>query len=67
MVGRVDDTECVRVTGMRDAIVCILWRLLPDPDQTRPTVENETWPDTFSDLGQTVAAGTGATEHPSGV
>ena len=44
-----------------------LGSLLPDPAQTRPTVENETWPDTFTDLGQTVAAGNGATEHPSGV
>lgn len=37
-----------------------LGSLLPDPDQTRPSVENETWPDTFADLGQTVSAGNGA-------
>lgn len=37
-----------------------LGSLLPDPDQTRPSVENETWPDTFADLGQTVSTGNGA-------
>jgi hypothetical protein len=42
--------------------------LLPDPNQNRPTVENETWPDTYSDLGDTVSAGNGtATEKPAGV
>jgi hypothetical protein len=45
-----------------------LGSLLPDPDQTRPSVENDTWPDTFSDLGDTVAAGNGSTtERPTGV
>jgi hypothetical protein len=39
--------------------------LLPDPNQTRPSVEAETWPDTFSDLGDTVQAGNGSSEgHP---
>ena len=42
--------------------------LLPNPDQTRPTLENETWPDTTADLGETVSAGNGSTiEHPAGV
>lgn len=42
--------------------------LLPEPDQTRPTVEGETWPDTFSDLGETVKAGNGSTtEQPASV
>lgn len=45
-----------------------LGSLLPQPDETRPSVENETWPETFSDLGQVVSAGNGATsEHPAGV
>ena len=45
-----------------------LGSLLPDPDQTRPSVEAETWPDTFSDLGETVTAGNGSTrERPAGV
>lgn len=34
--------------------------LLPEPNESRPSVEAETWPETFSDLGQTVAAGNGA-------
>ena len=45
-----------------------LGSLLPDPDQTRPTIEHDTWPDTLADLGETVSAGNGATsEHPAGV
>ena len=41
--------------------------LLPEPNQTRPTVENETWPDTFSELGDTVHAGNGSeTGQPAG-
>ena len=45
-----------------------LGSLLPNPEQTRPSVENETWPDTFSELGQTVSAGNGASgEHPANV
>lgn len=45
-----------------------LGSLLPNPDQTRPAVENDTWPDTFADLGETVSAGNGtSTEHPAGV
>jgi hypothetical protein len=37
-----------------------LGSLLPDPEQTRPSVENETWPDTFADLEETVSAGNGS-------
>ncbi len=37
-----------------------LGSLLPDPEQTRPSVENETWPDTFADLEETVRAGNGS-------
>jgi hypothetical protein len=37
-----------------------LGSLLPELDQARPSVENEAWPDTFADLGQTVSAGNGA-------
>lgn len=41
-----------------------LGSLLPDPEQTRPSVEAETWPDTLADLGETVAAGNGSSsEH----
>jgi hypothetical protein len=43
--------------------------LVPNPDDTnvtRPTTESEAWPDTFSDLGETVSAGNGsATEMSS--
>ena len=61
-----------RVTGQETAMIPYdddtdLGSLLPDPDQTRPSVEGDTWPDTFSDLGETVAAGNGATtERPAG-
>ena len=45
-----------------------LGSLLPGPDETRPSVEAETWPDTFADLQKTVSAGNGsASEHPAGV
>lgn len=45
-----------------------LGSLLPDPDQTRPSVEAETWPDTFSDVGESVRAGNGSSvDRPAGV
>jgi hypothetical protein len=62
-----------KVTGKDTDVVLYdddgnLTSLLPDPDQTRPSVEGETWPDTFSDLGDSVKAGNGATtEHPASV
>ena len=62
-----------RVSGQETALErydddADLGSLLPTPEQTRPSVENETWPDTMSDLGDTVAAGNGSTtEHPAGV
>ena len=37
--------------------------LVPTPEDTnvtRPTTESEAWPDTFSDLGETVSAGNGS-------
>ena len=41
-----------------------LGALLPDPNQTRPAAEGETWPDTLADLGETVSAGNGTSaEH----
>jgi len=54
-----------RVTGQENSLQRYdndenLGSLLPDPEQTRPSVENETWPDTFSDLGETVSAGNGS-------
>jgi hypothetical protein len=45
-----------------------LGSLLPDPNQTRPSVEAETWPDPFSDVGEEVRAGNGSgVDHPAGV
>ena len=44
-----------------------LGSLLPDPDQTRPSVESSTWPDTMADLGETVAAGNGSSTERGGV
>lgn len=54
-----------RVTGQETALVRYddaddLGSLLPSPDQTRPSVEAETWPDSFSDLGESVRAGNGS-------
>jgi len=43
-----------------------LGSLLPDTDQTRPTVQNETWPDTFADVGETVSVGNGSSERVTG-
>jgi len=51
-----------------------LGSLVPTPDQTdvtRPSTEGDAWPDTFSDLGETVRAGNGSagssTEDRAGV
>jgi hypothetical protein len=54
-----------RVTGQEDGLQRYdneenLGSLLPDPEQTRPSVENETWPDTFADLGDTVSERNGS-------
>jgi hypothetical protein len=59
-----------RVTGQETAVTVYdndsdLGSLLPETNQTRPSVEGETWPDSFSDLGDTVAAGNGSTTEPS--
>jgi hypothetical protein len=57
------ETDLVRYDQDED-----LGSLLPDPNQTRPSIEAETWPDTFSDLGETVRAGNGsATEDKATV
>ena len=62
-----------RVTGQENGLQRYdndenLGSLLPDPEQTRPSVENETWPDTFSDLEEKVSAGNGSTTaHTAGV
>jgi hypothetical protein len=62
-----------RVTGQETALErydddADLGSLLPEPEQTRPSIENETWPDTMADLGDAVAAGNGSTaERASGV
>jgi len=60
-----------RVTGQETALVPYddaddLSSLLPSPDQTRPSVEAETWPDSFSDLGESVRAGNGSGTTASG-
>jgi hypothetical protein len=54
-----------RVTGAETGVTRFdddadLGSLLPESGQTRPSVEAETWPDTFSDLGETVSAGNGS-------
>lgn len=54
-----------RVTGQENAVQRYdndddLGSLLPDPEQTRPLVENETWPDTLADVQESVSAGNGA-------
>lgn len=62
-----------RVTGEETAMTRFddeeqIGSLLPNPDQTRPTAENETWPDTYAELGDTVKAGNGSTTgRPAGV
>ncbi len=62
-----------KVTGAETGMVrydddADLGSLLPDPAQNRPSAEAETWPDTFADLGETVAAGNGSTtERPASV
>jgi hypothetical protein len=54
-----------KVTGQATDVVRYdqeddLGSLLPNPNQTRPAVEAETWPDSYSELGETVSAGNGA-------
>jgi hypothetical protein len=48
-----------------------LGSLVPDPastDVTRPSTESDAWPDTFSDLGETVRSGNGSVvTDPTGV
>ena len=62
-----------RLTGRETGLVryddeANLDSLLPEPNQSRPTIEGETWPDTFADVGDAVTAGNGSTmEHPAGV
>jgi hypothetical protein len=61
-----------RVTGQETGLErydddANLGSLLPDPDQTRPSVENATWPDTMADLGETVTAGNGSSTERAGV
>ena len=41
--------------------------LLPNPSVDRPTAEEESWPDSFAELGESVAAKTKSTvERPIG-
>jgi hypothetical protein len=61
-----------KVTGQTTDVVRYddeddLASLLPNPTVDRPTAEEESWPDTFSELGQSVAADTSSTvERPVG-
>ena len=44
-----------------------LTSLLPNPDVQRPSGEEESWPDTFAELGESVSAdATATTERPLG-
>ena len=67
------DRVKARVSGQKTGLTRFdddadLGSLLPDPNQTRPSVEGETWPDTLADLGETVSAGNGSsTEHTARV
>jgi hypothetical protein len=55
-------TDIVRYDDEQD-----LASLLPNPSVDRPTAEEESWPDTFSELGQSVTADTASTiERPIG-
>ncbi|MBA2382667.1 MAG: hypothetical protein H0V73_11210 [Chloroflexi bacterium] len=62
-----------RVTGEELAVTrydadADLGSLLPEPNQNRPSVEAEAWPDTFADVGETVTAGNGSNiERTAGV
>jgi hypothetical protein len=54
-----------RITGRETALErydddADLGSLLPTAEEARPAVENETWPESMSDLGETVSAGNGA-------
>jgi hypothetical protein len=62
------DRVKARVSGQETALERYdndnnLGSLLPNPDQTRPSVENETWPDTFADVGEAVTAGNGSSSE----
>jgi hypothetical protein len=59
-----------RISGQQTALEryddeADLGSLLPNPDQTRPSVENDTWPDTFADVGEAVTAGNGSSIEKS--
>jgi hypothetical protein len=62
-----------KMTGQETDVVLYdddgnLTSLLPEADQTRPSIEGETWPDTYSDRGEKVTAGNGSSaEHPASV
>jgi hypothetical protein len=54
-----------RVTGQETGLErydndADLGSLLPNPEETRPSVETETWPDTLAGLQETVSAGNGS-------
>ena len=49
-------TDLVRFDDDQD-----LASLLPDPSIDRPTAEEESWPDSFAELGESVSAGSAST------
>src|SRR3954453_3441941 len=59
-VRKTADRLMARVTGAETGVErydddANLGSLLPDSDQSRPSIENETWPGTTTDLGGTIA------------
>ena len=55
-------TDLIRYDDEED-----LTSLLPNPDVQRPSGEEESWPDTFAELGESVSAdATSTTERPLG-
>lgn len=61
-----------RVTGASTDMVRFdddedLGSLLPEAGQSRPSVAEETWPDTFAEVEPVKAGNGSSTEHPAGV
>lgn len=44
-----------------------LGSLLPEPDETRPSVQSDTWPETTADIGEAITTGNGSSTRPAGV
>lgn len=66
------DRVRLRVTGKSTDMVRFdddedLGSLLPETGQARPSVAEETWPDTFAEVEPVKAGNGSSTEHPAGV